>query len=189
MNKLYFENIDEWEKWLAKNHAAETELWLIYYKKHTKKRSIPYNDSVKVALCYGWIDSLVKRIDEDCYARKFNPRKDKSVWSESNKKRIAELLKTGKMQKAGLAKVEAAKQNGNWEKIICPPAIEKGISADFQIELNKNPKAKIYFESLTKSQQNQFNIWVNMAKRTKTKQKRIKESITLLNNNKRLGLK
>lgn len=170
MKKLYFENGTKWEYWLEKNHAIETELWLIYYKKHTKKPTIPYDDSVRIALCYGWIDSLVKRLDEECYARKFSPRKDKSVWSESNKKRVAELIKTGKMRPAGMQKVEAAKQHGKWNTVVQPPIIDTSISTDFQKSLNENPFAQKYFHSLTSSQQKQFNLWINVAKRAETKQ-------------------
>jgi len=101
-NTLYLKNRDEWRRWLEKNHKREPEIWLIYYKKHTKKSSIPYNDAVEEALCFGWIDSTVKGIDGEKYAQRFSPRKPKSNWSEPNKERIERLIKEGKMTPAGL---------------------------------------------------------------------------------------
>jgi len=189
MKKGYFRNTDEWELWLQKNHKTETELWLVYYKKHTNKTGILYDDSVKVALCYGWIDGLVKKLDEESYARRFTPQKDKSVWSESNKKRVNELIKAGKMRDAGLHKVQAAKQNGEWTKVVKAPELDTTLSGEFRTALQNNPPAKTCFESFTKAQQNQFAIWINLAKRTETKEKRINESIQLLSEGKKLGVK
>lgn len=189
MQKKYFKNSEEWEKWLEKNHNKEKELWLVYYKKHTGKECIAYDDSVKVALCYGWIDGLVKRIDDECYVRKFTPRNAKSLWSETNKKRVAELLRVGKMKSPGLKLIEAAKKNGNWDKVIQPPKVDTTLSAEFKSALNGSPEAKTFFESLAANHKNQFVIWINMAKRDETKLKRIKESIKVLKSKKKLGLK
>ncbi|WP_319482829.1 YdeI/OmpD-associated family protein [uncultured Draconibacterium sp.] len=189
MQKKYFKNTGEWEKWLEQNHDKEKELFLLYYKKHTGKPCISYDDSVKTALCYGWIDGLVNRIDDECYTRRFTPRNVKSIWSESNKKRVAELLKEGKMKPAGLKLVEAAKKNGNWDKVIEPPKVDTTPSAAFKSALGENPEAKVFYDSLATNHKNQFVIWINMAKRAETKEKRIKESIELLNNKKKLGLK
>lgn len=100
---LYVKKRGEWRKWLEKNHQKESEIWLVYYKKHTKKPSIPYNDAVEEALCFGWIDSSEKRIDKERYAQRFTPRKPKSNWSESNKERVRKLIVQGKMTPAGLA--------------------------------------------------------------------------------------
>lgn len=100
--KLYLKDRKEWRKWLVKNHLKESEIWVVYYKKHTNKLSIPYNDAVEEALCFGWIDSIEKRIDEECYAQRFSPRKAKSQWSESNIERMRRLIKEGRMTSAGL---------------------------------------------------------------------------------------
>ena len=189
MKKKYFKNSSDWEKWLGQNHDKEKELWLIYYKKHTGKPCIPYDDSVKTALCYGWIDGLVKRIDDECYVRKFTPRNARSVWSELNKKRVARLLEEGRMNPRGLKLIEAAKKNGNWDKVILPPEINTTLSNEFKFALTKNPEAKTFFESLAANHKKQFIIWINMAKRDETKKKRIKESIDLLESKKKLGLK
>ncbi len=189
MKKQHFENGSAWENWLEKNHQTEQELWVVYYKKHTKKPTVSYEDSVRTALCYGWIDSLVKRLDEDRYARKFNPRKKNSLWSESNKKRVSELLKDGKMKTAGIELVEFAKQNGNWDKVVTKPEIDYTMPKEFQNELKRNPQAEDYFNQLNIRHQKEYLVWIIMAKRKETRERRIKESIRLLSNNQKLGLK
>nr|WP_319510980.1 YdeI/OmpD-associated family protein [uncultured Draconibacterium sp.] len=189
MQKKYFKSNTEWEKWLQQNHNKEKELLLVYYKKHTGKQCISYDDSVKTALCYGWIDGLVKRIDDECYTRRFTPRKENSVWSELNKKRVTKLLKEGRMKPLGLKLVEAAKQNGNWERAYSFPRTGLEVSDKFKDELNNNSEASAYFDSLTQTQKNHFIMWINTAKRPETKEKRINESIELLKNGKKLGLK
>ena len=189
MQKKYFRSNSDWEKWLEQNHDKEKELFLLYYKKHTGKPCISYDDSVKTALCYGWIDGLINRIDDECYTRRFTPRNAKSIWSESNKKRVAELLKEGKMKPQGLKLVEAAKQNGNWKKGYSHLKISHTVSDLFKTALNQNPEAKVFFESLATNHKNQFTTWINMAKRDETKEKRISESIQLLKSGKKLGLK
>lgn len=102
---LYVTNRDEWRAWLSENHGSEKEIWLVYYKKHTRKPTIPYDDAVEEALCFGWIDGIEKRMDEERYAQRFTPRKAKSNWSESNKRRVKKLLEQGKMTEAGLATI------------------------------------------------------------------------------------
>lgn len=102
---LYVKNRNEWRKWLEKHHNKEPEIWLIYYRKATGKPSIPYNDAVEEALCFGWIDSLEKGIDEERFAQRFTPRKTNSPWSQTNKERVQRLIKLGKMTSAGLAKI------------------------------------------------------------------------------------
>src|SRR3954463_13527471 len=93
-----------WRAWLAANHDRETEIWLVYNKRHTGEPRVEYDDAVEEALCFGWIDSIVRTIDADRHAQKFTPRKAKSKWSEFNKERFARLVREGKMTAAGLAK-------------------------------------------------------------------------------------
>jgi uncharacterized protein YdeI (YjbR/CyaY-like superfamily) len=99
---LYVTDRAAWRAWLEANHASEREVWLVYYKKHTRRPRIPYDDAVEEALCFGWIDSVVRRLDEDSYLQKFTPRKAKSNWCESNVKRARKLIAEGRMTKAGL---------------------------------------------------------------------------------------
>ena len=102
--EILFKTRDDWRSWLDNNHQSEKEVWLIYYKKHTIKNSVAQPDAVEEALCYGWIDSIVRRIDEEKYMQKFTPRNEKSIWSDINKKRVALLIKNGKMTESGLEK-------------------------------------------------------------------------------------
>lgn len=102
--QLYVTDRDAWRAWLEKNYDTEKEIWLIYYKKHTGKPRIPYDDAVEEALCFGWIDSTVKRVDDEKFAQKFTPRKNKSNWSDLNKKRAKKMIREGRMTKAGFLK-------------------------------------------------------------------------------------
>ncbi len=102
---LYVTNRKEWRAWLKKHHDAEREVWLIYYKRESGRQRIPYDDAVEEALCFGWIDSTVERIDNEKYAQHFTPRRAGSVWSELNKWRVRKLLREGRMTKAGMAKI------------------------------------------------------------------------------------
>ena len=99
----------EWREWLAQNHDQETEIWLVFYKKHTGRPTLDYDDMVEDALCFGWIDSLIKKIDDDRYARKLTPRKADSTWSDANKQRVKQLLRQKRIEKPGLAVIEKAK--------------------------------------------------------------------------------
>src|SRR5262245_50987230 len=100
---LEIRNCSQWRRWLNKHHASSPGVWLVFYKGHTGVKSILYEDSVREALCFGWVDSLIKRLDDDRYARKFTPRKPTSKWSDSNRKRWAELKAAGLLGPAGLS--------------------------------------------------------------------------------------
>lgn len=186
---LYVTDRKAWRAWLAENHAKEKETWLIYPKKASGKPRIPYNDAVEEALCFGWIDSIVKKIDEEKYARKFTPRKKNSVWSELNKKRIQKVIKEGRMTEFGMEKVIAAKKDGSWNKVIKVPTVSVTAPVDFINALKKNKKAKSNFDKLPLSHKKKFYMWINIAKKEETRERRIKESIQLLGKNKALGLK
>lgn len=105
---LYVDNRKKWRLWLSKNHKTESEIWLIYYRKETGKPRISYDDAVMEALCYGWIDSVFKKIDDECFAQRFSPRKPKSELSQMNKERIRELIKEKKMTKWGIEAIAHA---------------------------------------------------------------------------------
>jgi len=131
-NKLYVTNRKEWRKWLAKNHKNQKEIWLIYYRKETGKPRIPYDDAVLEALCYGWIDSIVKKIDDERFVQRFSPRKSTSILSQMNKERILELIREKEMTKWGLdaiAHVFNPKTDKD-EKFKIPKDILKALRAD-----------------------------------------------------------
>ena len=115
-NTFNFKNRDDWRNWLEENFKTEKEIWLIYFKKHTKKLSVSYDEAVEEALCFGWIDSTVKTIDDERYMQKYTPRNENSIWSKVNKKRAEKMLEQDKMTEHGMKLVEVAKKNGNWDK-------------------------------------------------------------------------
>jgi uncharacterized protein YdeI (YjbR/CyaY-like superfamily) len=107
----------KWRSWLEKNHSSAKGIWVIYFKKHTGKPTMTYAEAVEEALCFGWIDSLTKKLDEERYMQKFTPRKNNSNWSELNKKRVEKLIAEGKMENAGFDQIEKAKKSGKWDEI------------------------------------------------------------------------
>jgi uncharacterized protein YdeI (YjbR/CyaY-like superfamily) len=123
---LYVTDRKAWREWLSKNYDKEPEIWLVYPKKHTGKPRILYNDSVEEALCFGWIDSTAKRIDEDFYAQRFSPRNPKSSYSQANKERLAKLVEEGKV----IAPVLATLGNILNEEFVMPPDIIKRIQSN-----------------------------------------------------------
>ncbi len=188
MKHLYFQSAAEWRSWLEHNHDRFNEVGLVFYKKESGEASLSYEEAVCEALCYGWIDSIIKKLDDRRYLRKFTPRNDNSPWSESNKKRVQALLKQNRMAPAGLARIEAAKRNGRWTQTQ-KPFTDFDVSPAFQTALKTSPNAKAFFEQLAPTYRKQFTGWINSAKRSETRDKRIRESIALLENGRKLGLR
>lgn len=179
METLFCRDRDEWRLWLEKNHQTATEIWLIYMKKHTKKQSVSYTEAVEEALCFGWIDSLVKSIDSNSYMQKYTPRKKNSVWSLVNKKRVEKMIAENKMTKAGMEMVEIAKKNGWWEKAYSSKQ-SFTIPEEFLKALNDNPKADAFYKKLSPSHQNQYIGYIVTAKKAETRLNRIAKVIDLL---------
>ncbi len=186
--RLYVVNRVDWRAWLEKNYAAKKEVWLIFYKRHTGKPSISYDDAVEEALCFGWIDSIIKRIDGEMFTRRFSPRKAKSKWSELNKKRARKMIKEALMTKAGFAAIREAEKSGEWFKtsfpnkqFVVPAFVKEAFAA--------NEKASANFNKLAKSYRKQFIGWIVSAKREATRQKRLAEAVALLEKGERLGMK
>lgn len=179
---LKVRNRQEWRTWLEKHYGSSPGVWLVFHKDHTRVPSIPLEDSVREALCFGWIDSLIKRLDDNRYARKFTPRKPASKWSEINRKRWAELNAAGLLTPAGLA---AAPTNNTYAPRPAIPDLPAYIAR----ALKANPKAWVFFQELAPSYRRHFVGWIHSAKRTDTREKHIRESIALLAAGKKLGLK
>lgn len=176
MEKLLFANRDEWRKWLEKNHETISEVWLIYYKKGTSGQSIKYEQAVEEALCFGWIDSQVKKLDEERYMQRYTPRKEDSNWSQSNKKRVSKMIKQGLMTPAGLEKIEIAKRNGSWYRLD-DIEMDLLVPEDLENALADNPLALENFENYAPSHKKQYLWWLKSAKREETRQKRISEIV------------
>ena len=178
LRKLFITR-EEWRNWLEKNHNKETEIWLIFYKVKVQKESIKYEDAVEEALCFGWIDSTVKRIDNEKHMQRYTPRKAKSNWSASNKSRVKRLIKKGLMTEFGLKAIKIAKQNDSWNKL---DNIETRLEIPEKLKyfFKTNNKAKELFEKLFPSRKKQIIWWIESAKRNETRDKRVKDSIAIL---------
>jgi len=172
----------QWHAWLAEHHASSAGIWFTFHKKHSVVKSVPYEDAIREALCYGWIDSLVKRLDDDRYLLKFTPRKPTSKWSDINRRRWAELEKEGRLAASGRAAAPSDNRYAPRPTIPeLPPYIRKA--------LRTNPRAWTFFQALAPTQRRNFVVWIHTAKRPETREKRIRESIALLAAGKKLGLK
>jgi uncharacterized protein YdeI (YjbR/CyaY-like superfamily) len=171
-----------WWAWLQKHHGSSPGIWLIFHKGHTAVESLPYEDSVCEALCFGWVDSLIKRIDDNRYARKFTPRQPTSKWSESNRRRWTELKQARLLAAAGLAAAPT-------ENIDAPRPTFPDLPAHIAKALKANPRAWNFFRQLAPTYRRHFVIWIHSAVRPETRQRRIRESLALLARGKKLGLK
>jgi uncharacterized protein YdeI (YjbR/CyaY-like superfamily) len=154
----------------------------VFYKRHTGVKSISYEDAVREALCFGWIDSLIKRLDDDRYVLKITPRRTTSKWSDLNRKRWAELKAAGLLTSAGLAAAPTS-------KTYAPKPVIPDLPAHIAKALKANPKAWKFFCGLAPTDRRQFVVWIHIAKRAETRENRIRESIRLLSTGKKLGLK
>jgi uncharacterized protein YdeI (YjbR/CyaY-like superfamily) len=168
-----------YEKWLEKNHAKSTGVWLRYFKKASGKKGITYAEALDVALCYGWIDSLARSLDEHSYMQKFTPRGKRSVWSKKNREHVARLIKEKRMTPAGLLQVQAAKKDGRWEQAYDSPANMK-VPADFLKELSKDKKAKAFFDSLNRANHYVVAWRLQTAKKPETRARRMKAMLAQL---------
>ncbi len=167
----------DWREWLESNHLEKKSIWLIYHKKRTNIPTVTYSDAVDEALCFGWIDSKSKSIDEQKSMQFFCKRKPKSVWSKVNKNKVARLIEAGLMTQAGINAIEIAKENGSWT--ILDEAEALIIPGDLEFEFQKNPNSKEYFLGLSRSDKRNILQWLTLAKRQETRIKRIEEIATL----------
>lgn len=189
MNKLHADSIEDWRSWLSRNHDREKDIWLVFRKKGKGPVPFGYQEALDEALCMGWVDSLLKRIDEYTYMRKFTPRKATSTWSDRNKLRVEQLILEGRMMPPGMKTIQVAKENGMWEKGIQPPEVDESLPAALLHAFQDHPRARDHYFALPARAQKQFNIWINMARRAETIENRLAESLRLLERGEELGLK
>ena len=186
MKTLLVRTLELWRDWLAEHHASESEVWLIFHKRHTGAKSIDYKDALDEALCFGWVDSLVKRLDDRRFARKFTPRRADSRWSDVNRKRYAQLKAQGRLKPPGIARPPSSRGSApRPARISLPQELPEYIQA----ALKKHPKALRHFEALSPSHRRRYFAWIESAKREETKLRRLAEAIRLLGSGKVLGLK
>ncbi len=178
---VLFDTQADWNTWLKNNHTQPQGLWLKHAKKSSSKSSVSYQQALQEALCYGWIDSQKQAYDEDFFLQKYTPRGPKSIWSKINVAKAEDLILSGKMQQAGLAAINLAKHDGRWAAAYDSPSNTK-VPEDFKAALDKNPKAKQFFETLNKTNIYAICWRIQTAKKQETRQARIEKFITMLGN-------
>lgn len=174
-----FKTAAAWERWLAGHHTNSPGLWLRIAKVSSDLRSVTYAEALDVALCYGWIDGLKKSFDADSWLQKFTPRGRRSLWSKINCGKVAELTEAGRMQPAGLAAVARAKENGQWDAAY-DSARTATVPPDLQRALDRHPRAKAFFATLTGSNRYAILVRIQTAKRAETRERRIRQFIEML---------
>jgi uncharacterized protein YdeI (YjbR/CyaY-like superfamily) len=170
---VFFEDRKAWRMWLKRNHDKHSEVWILTFKTHTGRKCVSYSDALDEALRYGWIDSRVRRIDDEKHMWRFAPRRLDSIWSLSNRRRVEKLISEGLMTVHGLKKIEAGKKSGEWAKAISP-SMPPRMPKDLKDALAKNPQALKNFQAFAKSYRTTYIYWVLTAKREETRKKRIK---------------
>jgi uncharacterized protein YdeI (YjbR/CyaY-like superfamily) len=180
--KLNVQNRKQWREWLKQNYNSSKGIWLVVSKKNRGTMGVSLEDAVEEAVAFGWIDSKLHVADEETFTLLFTPRKSRSIWSESNKRRVEKLIQQGLMMPAGMERVEAAKRDGSWNKLDAinelrlPPDLEETFAADFVARKN--------FDSFTDSAKKQILWWIESAKKPETRQKRIQKATALAHQNK-----
>ncbi|MBC8351858.1 MAG: YdeI/OmpD-associated family protein [Planctomycetes bacterium] len=180
----FFKNAAAFREWLEKNHATASELFIGYYKKHTDRFNYSWAETVDEALCFGWIDGIRRRIDDDRYMIRFTPRKQRSIWSDVNFRRVSELKKLGRMHAAGIAAFNArdAAKSKQQETTRRDPKLD----ADYEKTFRKNKKAWEFFQSQPPGYRRTAIFWIMSAKKPKTREKRLNTLIEDSKNGRRL---
>jgi uncharacterized protein YdeI (YjbR/CyaY-like superfamily) len=180
-----FPSAAAWEAWLDAEHASSDGVWVKFAKKGSGVDSVSYPEAVEIGLCFGWIDSQMKSLDERFYIQKFTPRRPKSKWSRINRDKIEELMKQGRMKPAGLAEVELAKADGRWEAAYAPPASIE-MPDDLQARLDASPKAAEFWEGLNKSNRYAILYQLADAKKPETRARRLEKFVGMLERGEKL---
>jgi uncharacterized protein YdeI (YjbR/CyaY-like superfamily) len=176
---IAFPSARDWARWLSKNHAHSTGVWLRFFKTTGGTTSVSHAEALAVALCYGWIDGQLKGHDEESWLRKFTPRRPKSIWSKRNCDLVEQLAAAGKMKPAGLREIAAAKADGRWDKAYDSPS-QMTVPADFLRELNKNKKAQLFFKTLNKANKYAITWRLQTATKPEIRDRRMKTIIAML---------
>jgi uncharacterized protein YdeI (YjbR/CyaY-like superfamily) len=180
-----FKDAKAWDAWLKKRGDTSPGVWLRLAKKSAKLKSLSYAEALDVALCYGWIDGQKNSHDEESWLQKFTPRGSRSIWSRINRAKALELIEQGRMRPAGLAAIEQAKANGQWEgaydshRTSTPPD-------DFLEALGRRPRAKAFFATLNAANRYAILWRIQTAKKPETRQKRIATFVQMLEDHKKL---
>ena len=174
-----FASRDAWELWLEEHHTASDGLWLKIAKKGSGLESVTYDQAVEAALCYGWIDGQVRKLDEDYYVQRFTPRRPRSKWSKVNRKKAMELIERGVMKTAGLREVERARSDGRWDAAYDSPSTAT-VPEDLKRALGKNEIAREFFATLDRRNRYTILYQIQDAKRPETRARRIAKYVAML---------
>ena len=183
-------NQHAWRRWLAASHGTVPEVWVVFYKKTVRRPGRPaltYEQAVEQAICFGWIDGLKRRVDDERYAHRFTPRKPDSRWSESNRVRLERMRCQGLMTPAGEEAVAASIRSGAWDK----PASSAPVEAPEELitALKSDPQARSGWATLPPSERRRYEVWIGLAKREETRARRLAESLTRLRRGEKLGMR
>lgn len=170
-------NPQQWRAWLQAHHTDQPAVWLVYYKKKVAPPSLTWSEAVEEALCFGWIDSQAKPLDEERYQQYFSRRKPTSGWSKVNKEKVQRLLAEGRMTPAGLTSLETAQRNGSWTLLDDVEALR--LPLDLAHALAQQPLAEHYFKGLSHSAKRYWLLRLVQAKRAPTRQRLLQEILTL----------
>jgi uncharacterized protein YdeI (YjbR/CyaY-like superfamily) len=173
----------QWRKWLAEHHGSVSEVWLVFYKRRTGHSCLSYDDAVEEALCYGWVDSIVKRLDDSRYARKFTPRRADSKWSSANRRRYASLAARGSLAEAGLNRAPTDRSGD------APRSSPTDLPPYIAVALRAHPRAWECFQKLASSHRRVYVGWIDSARREETRLRRLGEAVRRLAAGEKLGLK
>jgi len=176
---LAFATPKAWATWLKREHARSQGLWIRFYKKASGIKAVDYAQALDEALCWGWIDGQVQRVDEQSYRQRFTPRRPRSVWSKRNREHVARLEAEGRMQAPGRAQVEAAQADGRWDQAYDSPA-NSSVPQDLLDALARLPKAKAFFDSLNKANRYAITWRLQTAKKPETRQRRLESILAML---------
>jgi uncharacterized protein YdeI (YjbR/CyaY-like superfamily) len=173
-----FASQEAWRAWLHDHCTDQAGLWLKMAKKASGIPTVTYTEALHVALCYGWIDGQKKSFDESYFLQRFTPRRARSMWSQVNREKVAELIESGLMQPAGLAEIERAKADGRWEAAYASPR-NTVAPDDLLAAMAANPKAQAFFENLNKTNRYSIISQITMAKRPETRATRIAKFVVM----------
>ena len=174
-----FKDAGAWDAWLAKNQNTADGVWMRIAKKASGTKSITYPEAVEIALCHGWIDGLKRPESDTAWLQRFTPRRQKSFWSQINREKALALIESGHMKPAGLAEIERAQRDGRWDAAYASPK-SATMSADFKNELDRHPKAKAFFKTLSKTNSYAILWRIQTAVKPETRERRIRDFIERL---------
>ena len=184
---FFAEDRNAWRRWLEQHAPHKSEIWLVLNKRHLEAPSVTLGEAVEEALCFGWIDGILKRIDDRQHAVRFSPRRKGSRWSKRNRNRVERMIQAGKMTEAGMALVEHARQTGEWDELR-GSLKDRPMPEELDQALKEDPEARSWFEALAPSHKRQFLGWIHQAKREDTRQRRIATVLEMVRNRVKPGI-